>query len=505
MIKNKNILKNTYVSYISQVVSIITGFLLTILFVRYLEKAEYGTYNFVNSALVFTAICISFGLESVVARYVAEFTTSKQYTKVKQILIYSVLIRLLSVVIVGLMIFIYSTNIFKFFNMDVLITEQTIVFIGIFALANMRPLVGTAFMQATLEIYKDKINLIVYQLLKITLFSVVLFAGYGLLELFFSWIVAEALSFILYMLNFLRYLKKIKVVNSGGRCSARDTKRIARFASFNFLAVSAFVFADFAVDNLIIAHYLTIEAVAVYSLGVAIIMLVSKFNPLMLLRGMISTIVVKHYVINKNTDYVANSFTLMIKICLIIIIPLYLLLAIYAEKIVLLIYKPEYIDTVQVVYVLAGLYLFKELTHAFNPLINAMEKSEIFFIAAIFSIYNLVMDIILVPIYGLLGAAIATGSAALLLFFYYLFMFKRYVGLKLKLPYSTIVIIFRNLIPSLLLSYPILPYVDSILKLVFVLLVFMLIYYIVSVKYKILNVQERRIVNNMLGKKLIYI
>ena len=65
-----NLKKNIYISYLSQIISVITGFLLSVVLVRNLEIQEFGEYSFLVSAIFVLGIIGNFGLEAVLRRYV---------------------------------------------------------------------------------------------------------------------------------------------------------------------------------------------------------------------------------------------------------------------------------------------------------------------------------------------------------------------------------------------------------------------------------------------------
>ncbi len=78
------------------------------------------------------------------------------------------------------------------------------------------------------------------------------------------------------------------------------------------------------------------------------------------------------------------------------------------------------------------LILARGLQYSYAYLLNTLEKIQYRFYAVIFSVYNLVADIVLIKLFGLIGVAIATSSASLFTLIYYHYIVTRKLNIKIK-------------------------------------------------------------------------
>ena len=449
--------------------SMATGFLLSVILVRLLTQEEFGAYRLIGSIiLVGTYIC-SLGLESTFLRFAAEFITMGSWRRLKVLIKWFMGMRWLALLLFCLVLFCFKEPISHFFKFP----EQLIKllpFVGlILFIQSTNSLWGTAFLSARLEQVKDSINQIAVSLLKFFGFVAVLWMGYGISGIVGVLFTVPLFSFLYYSLVNYHWLKSEQVQqcnenNENGITSYR--KRIKRFAFFNFFAINVRIFRDISVDNFIISYYLGVKEVALYGLASMLVLFVGRFNPASVLRGVLNPIFVSRFTEKGDLRELVQANTFLLKIIIISTLPLYLLLIMLGDKIIGIVYSPDYLSAFPALVFLCCFFFFIGLTYPFNPLLNTLEKNEIFLTTGVFSVYNLIMDIILVPKYGINGAAIATGSAGLFQFFFYWFAFKWYVKLDIRFPWEALAQTIGNCIPMAVFVLILKPYIGNVVLLV---------------------------------------
>ena len=487
--------------YIAQFVQIITSFLLSIILVRGLSQADYGAYSLISSILVVATYFSLFGIEQIILRYIPEFIAQKRLRSINKLLGFGIVVRLFF-----LLIFVILTNVFKEEFFAILnLPEILAVWYGIICLiliiSGLKPVLGTALLSAYLKQHIDSLNLTCYNLLKLIFFFVVLKLGYGLPGVILSYLLVELLSFSHY---FLVALKEV-IYNRKAPFFAGpkfEYRRIFRFGLFSSLATSTAVFREIATDNLVIAHYLGAKAVAVYAVGAFMVTFASRLSPPAMLRGVLNPLLIKQYAERRDIEYLKFSFEFLTKLSIFYILPAFCGLVLLSREIVVNLYNIEYLESLPVLYILAGFFIFGSLSYPFGPLINTLEKTELSFVVGLFAIYNLVMDIILVKYFGITGAAIATGSTGFLVYFYYWAAFRWYVKLKLHFPFIALIKTMVNLIPMALFVILAKPFIQNIISLILVVISGAAIYIFMSWKNKIFSERERDLINRAIGRRL---
>jgi O-antigen/teichoic acid export membrane protein len=266
------------------------------------------------------------------------------------------------------------------------------------------------------------------------------------------------------------------------------------------MGINVNIFKDISVDNFFIARYLDTTQVAFYGLASTLVMFIARINPPSMLRGVFQPIFIGQYVKTKDTKDLMMGHFMLTKITLFCMLPLYLLLVVLANPIIRLIYSPGYLLAIPALFFLCFFFFFVGLNYTYNPLINTLEKNELFFITGIFSIYNLIMDILLIPRFGIQGAAIATGSAGFLQYVFYWCAFRWYLKLKTVFPWKAFYKTILNSIPMVLFCFFAKPYISNVFQLLGVCMIATFLYLILAYLNNIFNAREMNLFKRVIGK-----
>jgi O-antigen/teichoic acid export membrane protein len=145
--------------------------------------------------------------------------------------------------------------------------------------------------------------------------------------------------------------------------------------------------------------------------------------------------------------------------------------------------------------------LFTTFTDAFFLICEVLEKKEIVLRASVFALYNLVMDIILIPIYGIMGAAVATGSASVFLYLYVWATFRYSLKMDIGFPFAAGTRILVNTAVMAVITALFLRYVDSAVMVIAAAVLGAVVYVISSYFNKAFSEDERRLINENLGRQ----
>jgi len=177
-------------------------------------------------------------------------------------------------------------------------------------------------------------------------------------------------------------------------------------------------------------------------------------------------------------------------------------LGILGKEVITFIYNPQYLQVLPIIYILLFSYGIGFLEYSYRPIINVLEKNELFFYSGIFSIYNLIMDIILVAKFGIIGAAIATGSALVLQYFYYYYFVRKLTKINFVFPFKSLSKSLFNLMPMIVFLFFFKPFITNLGLLIAAIILAMIIYLITSYINKLFSEKEREMINNAIGKRI---
>ena len=183
-------------------------------------------------------------------------------------------------------------------------------------------------------------------------------------------------------------------------------------------------------------------------------------------------------------------------------IPLFTILAINLENIIRIIYSEKYLVAMPLIYLGILFMVIRSVTFAFTPLIMALEKNKLFVQAGVFSIYNLVGNLIFIPLFGTIGALIATGSAGIMIFTFYLFQFKK-VFQSAYFPWLNFFQIILFCLPLVIMGIILNQYIQSIYSLFSAIILELLLYCLTLYCFKVFTIKERKMINIQMRNNLI--
>lgn len=134
-----------------------------------------------------------------------------------------------------------------------------------------------------------------------------------------------------------------------------------------------------------------------------------------------------------------------------------------------------------------------------NNLLEAFGKTKIILVARIVStVYNIIMNIVLIPILGILGAAIATGSSLLILKAITVIVSKKQLQFKLlDIHYLKALIALIPMFVVALIFYLRGIVLDSIVGVIVLIAVMLVLYALLLLPLRVLNQEERNIAKDL--------
>lgn len=385
----RKIAKNTTVLYIAQIITYVFGFFITIYTIRYLSVDDYGI---LSTALALTGIYVVFsdlGLSTLTVREVArDKSLTKKYvgntTVIKLFLsLFTFLLTVASVYLFG-----YSeTTIYVVYILTVayLFNAFSSIFYSIFQSYQKME-------------YQSVATILNSAVMLIGTFLVIHF-GLNVMDFALVYLAANAVNFIyviiIYAWKF--YLPNVEIDIGFWKPTIKEALPLS--------ITSIFAILLFRVDSVMLSVMKGVEAVgfynAAYRLMEALIFFPQVYTTAIF--PVFSTL----YVSSKKP--LKAAYLKSFKYLTILSLPIAVGTTLLAEPIILLLFKSPYYPSVLALQIVVWILPFVFVNYIQGSLLTAMNRQvTVLKITAAALVLNIVMNLILIPMYSFLGAAFVT-------------------------------------------------------------------------------------------------
>jgi O-antigen/teichoic acid export membrane protein len=467
---------------------------LTIYIIRKLTITDYGIYNLLYAIISYMALYSSMGLLNVFQRYVPEYYTRHEYGRVKSLFISGFAIRfILSVIFITILLSFgdLTNRFFKVENLNeyieffalgiILFLEVQIVEVTLGSLL-LNKLIMISYLVSTII----RAGLIVIFLEKDMGFKGLLLAEtcfYGLLLL---------LQIVFYYLNF-----------SSRHSSSEKSlpfKRLLRYSGFSYLDELGWTILDVKTDFFVISTFLGPTMVGLYAFANQVIESVAKVMPDKMIRPLIRTVFFSKFSEQNDVQQLNRHFNLLIKIIAFISFPLFFVVLALGYNIIIYFYDVKYLPALNLLWIFTWFLLIISFQFPLQLVVQAVERVEITFYSKIFSIYNLIAEILIIKTFGLPGVALITCSARLFQSLFIFYRIRKFVPIKID--FQALKKIFFNslvMMGGLLLLKG---FINSVAELIIVMVLAFIFYLVLSFINKSFLGEEREVINKLLPRPI---
>lgn len=475
--------------------SILTG----IYIIRKLSVSDYGVYNILANLVVMALILTAVGMPSIINRYIPEYYEKKQFHFLRKTAIGGLIVRFIAGIIFITVILLFS-DVF----VDQLHIQKEIIdylpLVCIVILFTIESQLLGGILIALLEQKYWNVSNLVYSAVKFILFFFALYLGYGLIGIIWSWVAADGLLFLLYIAKNYSLNLNWSVNNKNGDSEKLPIRRMIRYGLLAYYSSFGWFFLDIAIDNYLIAYFLDMTAVGLYSFAFAFPLQILGFSPALILVSILIPVSIRQYTKNKDKSGLKYIYQLYNKLIFFSGVPMFVGLILLSDKIISYVFNPAYISVLLLLIICSIFSAIKMFVYALDPVIQTLERAEIYAYCLIFAVYNLVMDIILIPQYGIIGAAAATLSAQFFTFVLQLGMTKRYISISY--PWRAFGRMAVNVAVMGTIVFSLRGFVNDLLSLGFVILIGGVSYFICAYLNKGFDEKDRKLFNDAIGKDI---
>ncbi len=396
MIEVRRIAKNTVLIFLSQILYYILTFFTVIYTARYLGAEGFGILSLALSITSIFAMFIDMGLSTFMIREVSrDKTVADKY--IPNVALMRLILSLITILLIVLIVNVINYE--EIVKIVIYILTISVIINGISSIFNY-------VFQANEKMEYLAVNTII---LSITMLLGTLIGVYYELEiLYFAYlyVISNCLVFTFITLAYLWKfnLTKIKIEWSIWKPTLKEAW------PFGVAAMSGFLYTY--IDSILLSIFQTTAVVGWYSAAYRL-MLVVLFVP-----NALNTVIfpVMSPLFKSSTESLRSINERYLKYMVIVGIPLGFGTTFLAEKIILLVYGAGFANSIIILQILIWTMVFTFIGASFVQVLQSINKQLIITkIAIICLIINVILNLILIPLYSYVGASIATVLTEIIL------------------------------------------------------------------------------------------
>ena len=418
--------------FISQVIALATGFLLSVILGRFLGASPFGLYTMTLTIYTIASLVGGIGIPPAMVKYVAEFKENKE--KLDIFVSCGIVNSVIFGAIAGTVLFTLSNTLANIFNMPELTDLIKIIAFSLPFLVVNNTLLG--LLNGLREMKSYSLRTVIRSSLLLSLTILFVGIGFGIKGAVLALLLSEVGTLFLLIFisrNFFSFVIRDYV---------ETTKELVKFGSQLFLA-SAIWMANTNADKLLIGYFLMDKDVGIYAIALAIT------QGLLIIPGAISTVTypaISEYNGKKRHEAIETLINKSMKYSLVILSVLGILIIFFSKDIILLLLKPEFLPAVMPLAILVFGMMFFGAWGSVGSTFSGVGRPDITWkICAINLIVALVLDLLLIPLFGISGAAIGTTCSLLSEVILSIIMLKKILNINVH----NVVVVFAKVITSL--------------------------------------------------------
>lgn len=395
----QTLIKNTFWLMLGEVISKVLLFINTVLITRYLGVSNYGKYSFAFAFVAFFSVFVDFGFDTLIARDIASNKkNAKKY--INNILVIKFILGLITF---GL-IFIAIQLLGKTYDVKILVYLATI---------SMIIQSYTDFFQAIFQGYEKMQFSFIYKITFAT-FLIIISIFFVINKLSSQMIVVGYIIASFLTLLMLSTITRTFLTKFFFEFDFNFWKTIF-LKTWPFLAGMISIMIYVNSDTILLSIFRNYKEVGLYQSAYKIFFAFQSIN---LIHQVIYPKLANLYGKKEYVKYKKLTKTLFVY-SLYILIPTGILITILSKRIILIIYGKEFIgaNLALTFLIWTGILIYFSTIWSNNLLISRNQKKW-FYSALIGAVFNLVLNFIFIPHYGILAAAITTLISEIVVFLF---------------------------------------------------------------------------------------
>ena len=474
------------------------GYLSRMVIARFLGANDYGLIALGFAAMSIVATLSLIGMQSGIVRYISFYKGKEDLGIIKGTIISAVKITLPLSLILAFVLFWYanwiSIHVFHDVNLEPIIRIFSIG-IPFFVLAQNFLSATVGFQEMKYRVYTENI---LQEPLKLLAIVVFLLLGFGVVGAAWGWVLA---IIVMPFLAFYFLEKKVFPIFKTNVKAISMDKEIFYF-SFPLLFAGIAGLVMGWTDTLMLGYFSSSTDVGIYNVALPTAQLIRSIPAAFAV--IFFPVVSGLYARNKIED-LRRTYSAVTKWMLALVFPAFLLTALFPEQIIKILFGVEYIAGATALSILVFGFVIYAAIGPTGAILQTYGKTKIVMVNTyIGAVINFLLNLLLIPTYGVTGAAIATGiSSSLLYILNFLFVYRIAKIQPFRLSYLKIILASSI---AVFVVYSLTKYVIGVSAFVLIpmLFVFLLLYFFLLLLMKSFGEEDliiMRAIDQRLGVK----
>ncbi|MBN1762684.1 MAG: flippase [Methanomicrobia archaeon] len=498
----RKVAKGTGIGFIGFFIGAVFGYFSRIILARFLGATDYGLISLGFAAMSLTAAVSLVGLQGGVTRYVAFYKGRGDKGGIKGTIEGAVKIALPLSLIFTFSLFSGSqwisinvfhephlTSVLRIFSIAVPFFSLSIIFVA--AIAGFQDMRYVAYVD---QVFQNTLKLVAIVAL--------LVLGFGVLGAAWGWALAIiAMPF----LGFYFLEKKVfPVLNTPIKATSLERELLSFSWPLLFATLSAVVMNW--TDTFMLGYFSSAQEVGIYNAAHPTAALI--YFVFMSFSGIFMPVISELHARNRS-DELKITYSAVTKWILSLALPAFLLITLFSRSVITILFGDEFITGSTALAILAFGYIIQAMLGLSGRIIQALGRTKIILVCNVIgAASNVGLNLYLIPLYGINGAAVAT-ALSIILMIGLIFTFAYRISGMQPFKFSHLKPVITSII-AVLIVYGITKYafVVSFLVLIAMLPVFFVLYFILLLVVKGFDKEDvmiMRAIDQRLGIKLKWI
>ncbi|MCJ7514894.1 MAG: flippase [Dehalococcoidia bacterium] len=397
--------RGTGIAIVGMTAGLLFGFIAKLVIAKHGMEANYGMFSLAMAVLNLAMLLACLGLHQGATRYIA-FTRARGDTAtVRKVISVSIWSTSVASILISIAVFLGADII----ALSVFHNSQLAQFLRIFAagipfftLLYIVAAIFRGFDRVAPQVYFQYLTL---NILFVIFLLLAVVADLPFVSVFYAYLLALVISFIGIVVYTIKRLS-LPVIPTGEEADKDIIKHLFIF-SVPLLGAALLGTAELWIDTLILGYFKPSEVVGLYSAAYPLAQSISL--PLFALILIYTPIVTGLYSRNLMAD-LKRSYTVLTKWLVFITIPIFLVLCLYPEYVLRLLFGKTYIGAAPALSILSVGFIVSTLLGPSVATLIALGKSRFIMWAALVSVaVNVILSIVLIPSLSIVGAAVASA------------------------------------------------------------------------------------------------
>ena len=386
---------------------------------RFLGPGDYGLISLGFAAMIIAATLSLAGLPAGIQRYVPFYNAKGDKGRIKGTIIGALKISFSLSLILTFLIFFGA----DWISIHVFHEPNLTPVLRIFAIGVPFWVLTTIFNSGTIgfqEIkYKVYTMFIFKDTFKLIAIIILLVLGYGVLGAVVGWVLAiVGMSFLAF---YFLEKKVFPIFNSNVKAISVDKELL--FFSFPLVFAGMAALITSYMDTLMLGYFSTASNVGIYNAALPIAGLLNVFISAF---GVIFMPVISELYSKNAMDDLRNTYSAVTKWIASLVLPAFLLMALFSDWLLKIMFGAEFVAGAVALSILAFGYMIICLVGPAAQILMVYGRTKIVMGCSFFgATLNLALNYLLIPPYGITGAAIATATSLALMSILHLFFVYR--------------------------------------------------------------------------------